>query len=280
MQIQNWKKGILTEAILAFEFSLVLVAALRILAEVFFRMTTGGDKKSKFLLEGDSKRWFYASYLNSSIYSLYMCYIVYLSFISCEMPDQNKPSPGGSWPEHNMLTSVYCRDHPTEIMMRSNAVAMSILLSDLVVQIIFVRDFTSSAAVQNYLHHFLSIVGAASGIFFGRFYGTVSNVTMVTEVTTTFVNIRWILYYHELTDSNFYFCNGLVLMGTFFLARVCFMSYMVFMVVIPASLYTDFSKDPELVTTLAHFSSFCYLVLYGLNLFWFRKIVLGALKQI
>jgi len=95
-----------------------------------------------------------------------------------------------------MFTNTFCRDKPTDLQLSGNSIVIGIMVYDLIAQLVLVRDYISAAALQNYLHHFLSIFGAFTGIYVGRFFGPISNVTMVTEFTTTFVNLRWLLYFH------------------------------------------------------------------------------------
>mmetsp|Transcript_34280 Transcript_34280/g.42352 ORF Transcript_34280/g.42352 Transcript_34280/m.42352 type:complete len:119 (-) Transcript_34280:232-588(-) len=115
---------------------------------------------------------------------------------------------------------------------------------DLLVQVFLVGDFTSSGAMLNYLHHFLAIFGAVAGTYLGRFIGTLSNITTVTEITTPFVNIRWMLYFHGKVETSAYFYNGLAMTFAFGVFRILFLAYIVMVVMPSAYSENDFSKDP------------------------------------
>lgn len=152
---------------------------------------------------------------------------------------------------------------------------------DLVSCMVLVRDLCSKAALQNYLHHALAIFGAFTGIYIGRFFGSFSNVTLATEVTTMFVNLRWLLHYHNKSTTSAYRVNGYVMTSSFFLVRCVFMTYLiVFAGFFGANREADFSKDPTEVYIWGQSSLAAYLVLLGLNMIWFRKMVLGALKYL
>lgn len=155
------------------------------------------------------------------------------------------------------------------------------MVYDLLSCMVLVRDVCSKAALQNYLHHSLSIFGAFTGIYIGRYFGSLSNVTLVTEVTTMFVNLRWLLHYHDMASTAAYRVNGYVMTASFFWVRCIFMTYLVIYVgYFGANQEVDFSKDPRGVYMWGQFSLVAYLVLLGLNMIWFRKMVLGALKYL
>ena len=107
------------------------------------------------------------------------------------------------------------------------------------------RDYFSKTAQLFYLHHFLSVFGALTGICVGRFFATFSNVTMITESTTLFVNLRFLLSFHEMSDTTLYRWNGYTMTASFFVLRCLFMTYVViFEGFLGANREVDFSKDP------------------------------------
>ena len=121
--------------------------------------------------------------------------------------------------------------------------------------------------------------GSFVGIYVGRYFGPISNVTLITEFTTTFVNIRWLLYFHGKTSSKAYLYNGYVMTASFFVVRVLFMTYLILMVgFLGAIKEVDLSKDPQGILLLGRCSLAAFLVLLVLNYVWFRKMILGALK--
>ena len=150
----------------------------------------------------------------------------------------------------------------------------------MLIQIFFVKDFTSPGALQNYLHHVLAIFGAVAGNSIGRFIGTLSNITLITEITTPFVSNRWILHFHNKVDSTAYFINGLCMTIGFGLFRIVFLSYIVIFLAPSAFKQNDFSKDPQFVQDFMVVSYILYIVLLGLNCLWYKKMVAGCLKHL
>ena len=129
------------------------------------------------------------------------------------------------------------------------------------------------------MHHILSIIGSVIGIYFGRFYGTMSYVVCLTELSTMFVDFRWLLYYHGSTDSSAYFYNGLLMTSTFGILRTIFLPYIFIFVGIFANMETDYSKDSDLMYFLGQFSLLMYFSLVCLNFVWFKKMLAGSIKH-
>ena len=215
----------------------VTCLVIRLLADIFWaRRSSRCEKTSagKYLSLPDDKKWFYASYYNSIVYSTVLVVLVIKAALSCK--------PEHAWA--TALTDSYCRDNPTEQQIRLNAFMVGTLVADLLIQIFFVKDFRSPGALQNYLHHVLAIFGAVAGNSIGRFIGTLSNITLITEITTPFVSNRWILHFHNKVDSTAYFINGLCMTIGFGLFRIVFLSYIVIFLAPSAFKQNDFSKDP------------------------------------
>ena len=128
------------------------------------------------------------------------------------------------------------------------------------------------------MHHFLAIFGATCGIYLGRFYCPMSNVTTLTELSTCMVDLRWLLYYHSMTDSAFYFYNGLIMTFTFGVLRAIFLPYSFYSGGFRANSDADFSQDSDFAYYLGQFSICAYFVLVALNMLWFKKMVAGSVK--
>jgi hypothetical protein len=100
------------------------------------------------------------------------------------------------------------------------------IIGDLILQVFLVKDFTSSQAKANYIHHVLGLIGTFGGVTFGGFVGSFAYFSLFTECSTLFVNIRWFLFFHGLKDTNYYFYNGLVLTAAFFVFRVVLQTWL------------------------------------------------------
>lgn len=106
-------------------------------------------------------------------------------------------------------------------------ILIGFMMGDLCVLCLLVRDFTSGSAKQTFLHHVLALIGSFSGIYVGRFIGTMSSVTLVTELTTPLVNNHVLLMHHGKTGGMSFVINGLSMTIGFFVVRCCLQSYLV-----------------------------------------------------
>lgn len=234
LKVKSHVTQLTTDLVIAFEVFIVMAVLLRILAEVFWRTRqscTRFTSASKFLDASESKKWQYVSQLCSYPYSVVLLVSCIYATMHCEI----EGTPGSrNDAAVNLFTNTYCRDNTQELQLRVDMVAAGIMLGDLFICIVLVRDFTSGSALQMFLHHTLAIIGALSGMYVGRFIGTISVVSLVTECTTPLVNNRWFLYFHGKTESTFYTINGAMMTIGFLIFRFLFLGYLVIYILLVA----------------------------------------------
>lgn len=95
---------------------------------------------------------------------------------------------------------------------------------------------------------------------------------VATEASTPFVNLRWMLHEAGLKDHSVYLFNGLAMMLVFFLIRI---------LPLPFIYYQFYNQLNQLMAQSfpVIFSTFFLTTLINtLNLFWFNKMIQGALK--
>ena len=153
------------------------------------------------------------------------------------------------------------------------------MVYDMTLMLGLMREFPAGI-LEMLLHHVFSIYGAFVGILIGRFLGVLHSATLLTEFSTPFVNIRWLLYFHKRTSEPFYVINGWVMTFSFFLFRICYSFYLIFWICYPGWHELDWSKDNNFFKFLVTFSTFVYPLLYLLNIYWFYLMVKGALKHL
>lgn len=133
------------------------------------------------------------------------------------------------------------------------------------------------------LHHLNGFIAQVMGVYIGGFFGSITNLTMITELSTSFVSIRVVLAIHHLQDTVFYFWNGLALTFSFLFFRVFFYYYIIFWKVVDFCCYRQSSfwaTYPPEMHKFCYLGIFLYILMYLLQLFWFSKIIEGCLKQL
>merc|ERR1712110_519322 len=86
----------------------------------------------------------------------------------------------------------------------------------------FIVQGTSALDYQTYAHH---IIGAATfyqTLYFMDFMVVFGVMLLFTEVSTTYVAIRWILYKHKMEKSMAYNVNALITFLTFLVFRLIY----------------------------------------------------------
>lgn len=91
--------------------------------------------------------------------------------------------------------------------------------------------------IQTYGHHFIAIGGCAMANWYGGFNGSMAQLTWVTEFSTPFVNFHQALTYHDLKDNPIYTINGICMTFAFFVFRVIWYYYVIFVKLIDFAMY-------------------------------------------
>ena len=121
------------------------------------------------------------------------------------------------------------------------------------------------------------------GVYLGGFIGAVSHMTWIVEISTIFVNVRYILLYMKLDQGVLYKLNGVLIAVSFFVFRVCFFHWVIFELFMKHFFFNGnmFWNDQQLSKTqekVAVFAVSLYVLFYYLQLYWFCRIVGGLLK--
>lgn len=126
---------------------------------------------------------------------------------------------------------------------------------------------------SNLIHHVLVLM-AWWQLTSGKYAQGIACASMLCEVSTPFVAARWYLDKAGMKEGKMYFVNGIVMMLTFFVTRVCLYSY--FMI----PLYQMRASILSLpILNICVFLG-CYFAGVILQNFWFFKIARGAWKVV
>jgi len=126
------------------------------------------------------------------------------------------------------------------------------------------------------VHHLISIIGCCYSIKVGGFIGSISQLSFLTELSTSFVNIRALIP----KNSILYILNGFCMVVSFTVFRIFWYNFVIFDQFQMYIMYRGFhfwqlydKADHFGVQVLIWFA----MILFGLNLFWYSKMVSGLL---
>jgi len=128
-------------------------------------------------------------------------------------------------------TNDYCLVTPNIWLYRCLIFFTAYCVVDGLVGLLFIRDH--KAYMEMYFHHVLGIAGSSCGFFGGGYLTVISSVSFITEFSTPFVNIRSLLYDHDIKSGSLYAVNGTLMTLMFFLCRIVFQWWLVFTKLFP-----------------------------------------------
>lgn len=129
-------------------------------------------------------------------------------------------------------------------------------------------------------HHLGGLISVGLGLVYSGCYTVVILLRLISEISTPFVNLRWLIAETNVPQTSLTFrINGLLMTFTFFCSRVfmipihwyilgCFLLYEQF----PSSLYYS-------ILPAKCWSVLVCLVFDSLNLFWAKKMWKGLMKH-
>ena len=154
------------------------------------------------------------------------------------------------------------------------------LVFDILVCAVLMRDFSPNM-MQNYFHHLLGFFGVAGGVLCGSYVAVLASATTVLEVSTPFVNLRYLLWVHKKSDSMIYILNGLSLTLWFFVLRVVYIWWITITKIPPMMMDLDnIPMETESLKWLGVLDVCLYPILGLLNFYWFTKIASGSIDKL
>ena len=127
------------------------------------------------------------------------------------------------------------------------------------------------------------------GLYIGGFFGSISQLTFFSEISTVFVNISKIQNVHAQSESWNYKKNGAVMILVYFVSNIFLYNYMVFWKMQDMCMYrfeSFWMLYPESMHKICYLYIFLYFLTYCHQLFkfsvmlWYAFEVLGIDKAI
>nr|XP_002126003.1 transmembrane protein 56-like isoform X1 [Ciona intestinalis] len=153
---------------------------------------------------------------------------------------------------------------------------LSILLGYIYSDIVYLLQSSPSqtdAYWGSMLHHIIVVIVYSCCTFWGC-YTHLTIVRTIAEVSTPFVNMRWILDACRMKDSKVFMYNGILMTLTFFGGRILLMPY-AYVRLYQLRNTKDFQKLGKVAYTIL-----LGIFVDGLNIYWFARIMKGLIKYI
>lgn len=125
--------------------------------------------------------------------------------------------------------------------------------------------------LENLLHHIVILV-CYSDLYVAGVGAIVITPSLLCELSTPFVNMRWMLSVLGYKDTNTYFYNGLALTFTWFATRILWYTFLgVKVLMIRDQVFSRGAVQGSIFL-------FSYFTGFFLQYFWFAKIVRGSIR--
>ena len=130
--------------------------------------------------------------------------------------------------------------------------------------------------IGSLLHHLAGIIGIGLGLYNQGLYAFFIIFRLISELSTPFVNLRWVFY--ELgppyKDSLWYYVVSLGMVVSFFLCRILVLPWLWY------QLLTTIVDPSSVIVPLVLRVWICinYTIFDVLNVYWFGKMIRGAVK--
>ena len=131
-------------------------------------------------------------------------------------------------PSETIFSDAECMNSPKIFHGYSAVFTIGYLVYDFIVMLVIVRDFTQ-LGMQQYLHHIVAVTGFSFAIM------TKQNIALTgcilnqfTEISTPFINIRYLLFSHKMQETQVFVVNTLLFAITFFFGRMSMQFYFLY----------------------------------------------------
>lgn len=127
------------------------------------------------------------------------------------------------------------------------------------------------------LHHIVGILGAVVVLIAGRFSVALCAGNIFSEWTSFPMNHRWRMLKHKQTEGLSFLVMNAIFLIFYFVARIVFMGALLVRNYQIQNNYS-ISSEPPLIWEAAVMSTVLQVILYLIQLFWFR-LIFGALVR-
>ena len=174
----------------------------------------------KYRNEDVKGRALYRSYICSPIHAMTACFLATIAmFFIC----------GGN---KTVFNDNECLNTVRYIHIWALLHSTGYFIHDLYVQWVEVGG-TSPIDYQTYAHHIIAAGTFYQTLYFMNFMVVFGVMLLFTEISTTYVAMRWLLYKHDMGSSRTYGANAVFMFIFFLFGRLIYQTYIVFWIAIP-----------------------------------------------
>ena len=125
--------------------------------------------------------------------------------------------------KNTYFTNDYCLHNPSLWFFKDLTLFSAYCVCDLIVLYFFVGKVSNDML----FHHLLGLFGSCAGIFGGGCLTVFAGGGLITEFSTPFVNIRFLLYELDIKTGTLYGANGALMTLSFFIFRIIYQTWLV-----------------------------------------------------
>lgn len=130
------------------------------------------------------------------------------------------------------------------------------------------------------MHHIFGIIGAITVLIAGDYTVALSTGNLVSEFSTLFMNLRWRLLKHKMTEhwlfipANLMFFVAYIISRLFFMLALLIRNYQIYPIA------NIFNHPNKLVASCAILTTGMQIILYLLQLYWFKLILQAFMRAL
>lgn len=189
---------------------------------------------------------------------------LYSTFMVCDKPNET------------ILSDEQCTITPHKVQLYLIAMSTGYCFADLYFCLVEIR-YSFKEGMDYIIHHVVGIVGAIACLITGRSWVSLSAAQLVSEFSNVFMNFRWRMLKHRLTENPLWLPANFTFMFSYIVCRILFMAILLWrnFEMHQSDYLKNMRSDPPLIYVCALVGNFLQIGLYTIQLYWF-KLILGA----
>ena len=182
-------------------------------------------------------------------------------------------------PSKTIFSSDECLNKPHKVQLYGITISTAYVIYDLVVCIVFI-GYKMKEGADFIFHHVVGIIGAVAVLIAGQFTIALSVCNLVSEFSNAFMNLRWRMLKHKMTEHSLYLPLNFCFLLSYLFSRILFMGALLVRNWEISQITTLYSHPNELVSSCAITSTAMQVMLYLIQLYWFKLIINAVIRTL